>query len=57
MPSDVRAFEIAGAWIEKEKALGAGVWVETLREDGWRFMAEWRKRGTSGGKEEQDAFT
>ena len=39
--SDIRAFGIAGDW--KATALKAEVWIETVTEDGWRFMAAWRK--------------
>ena len=39
--SDIRAFGIARDW--KAMAFKAEVWVETVMEDGWRFMAVWRK--------------
>ena len=39
--SDIRAFGIAGD--SKATALKAEVWVETVTEGGWRFMAGWRK--------------
>ena len=39
--SDIRAFGITGDW--KTMALKAEVWVETLTEDGRRFMAAWRE--------------
>ena len=39
--SDIRAFGIAGDW--KTTALEAEVWAETVKEDGQRFMAAWRK--------------
>ena len=40
--SDVRAFGIARDW--KATALEEGVWVETVTEGGWRFVAAWRKK-------------
>ena len=39
--SDIRAFGIAGDW--KATALEAEVWVETVTEGGWRFMAARKK--------------
>ena len=39
--SDIRAFGITGDW--KAMALKAKVWVEAITDDGWRFMAAWRK--------------
>ena len=39
--SDIRAFGITGDW--KATALKAGVWVGTIAEGGWRFMAAWRR--------------
>ena len=44
--SDMRAFGIAGDW--KATASKAEVWVETVTEGGWKFMAAW-------GEEEVDA--
>ena len=44
--SDIRAFGISEDW--KATALEAEVWVETVTEGGWRFMAARRK------KEEKD---
>ena len=43
VPNDVRAFGIVGDW--KATALEAEVWVrvETVTEDGRKFMAAWRK--------------
>ena len=38
---NVRMFDIAGVW--KATALEAGVWVETVAEDGRRSMAASRK--------------
>ena len=35
--SDIRAFGITGDW--KATALKAEVWVDTITEGGWRFMA------------------
>ena len=40
-PSDARAFGKEGDW--KATALEAGVWVETLKEDRWRFTVARRK--------------
>ena len=40
--SDNRAFGIAGDW--KATALKAEVWVATVTEGGWKFMAAWRKK-------------
>ena len=39
--SDIRAFGITGDW--KVTTLKAEVWVDTVTEDGRRFMAAWRK--------------
>ena len=39
--SDIRAFGITGDW--KATALEAEVWVETLTDDGRRFIAAWSK--------------
>ena len=39
--SDIRAFGITGEW--KATALKAKVWVESVTEDGRRFMSTWRK--------------
>ena len=47
--SDIRAFGIlSGDW--KATALKAEVWVDSVAEGGWRFMAAWRKeeRGRRG---------
>ena len=41
VPSDILAFGIAGDW--KATVSEAEVWVETVTEGGWRFMAAWRK--------------
>ena len=41
MPSDIRAFGIAGDW--KATALEAEVGVEAATEGGRRFMTAWRK--------------
>ena len=39
--SDIRAFGITGDW--KTTASKAEIWVETVTEDGRRFMVTWRK--------------
>ena len=39
--SDIRAFSIA--WVWKATVLTVEVWVETVTDDGRRFMAAWRK--------------
>ena len=38
---DIRAFRLAGDW--KTTALEAELWVETVKEEGRRFMTAWRK--------------
>ena len=38
--SDIRAFDIAGNW--KATALEAEMWIKTVTEGRWRFMAAWR---------------
>ena len=40
--SDIRAFGTTGNC--KATALKAEVWVDTVTEGGWKFMAAWRKR-------------
>ena len=40
--NDIRAFGIAGDW-KATTALKDEVWVETVTEDGRRFMAAWRR--------------
>ena len=42
VPSDIRAFGVAGDW--NVTALEAGVWDETVTEGRRRFMAVWRKK-------------
>ena len=50
--SDIRAFGIAGDW--KATALKAEVWVETVTEDGRRFMAAWRKKEVDAARHRQE---
>ena len=50
--SDIRAFGIAGNW--KATALEAEVWVETVTEDGRRFMAAWRKEEVDSASHRQE---
>ena len=51
--SDIRAFGIiAGDW--KATALKAEVWVETVTEDGRRFMAAWKKEQVDAARNRQE---
>ena len=50
--SDTRAFGIAGDW--KGTVLKAEVWVETVTEDGRRFMAAWRKEEVDSARHRQE---
>ena len=50
--SDIRALGIAGDW--KSTALKAEVWVETITEDGQRFMAAWREEEVDAAKHRQE---
>ena len=50
--SDIRAFDIAGDW--KATALKAEVRVETVTEDGRRFMAAWRKEEADAARHRQE---
>ena len=50
--SDIRAFDIAGDW--KVTVLEAEVWVETVAESGWRFMAAWMKVKVDAARHRQE---
>ena len=50
--SDIRAFGIVGDW--KATALKAEVWVETVTEGGWGFMAAWRKEEVDAARHRQE---
>ena len=50
--SDIRAFGITGDC--KATALKADVWVETVTEGGWRFMAAWRKEEIYAARHRED---
>ena len=50
--SDIRAFGIAGEW--KATALKTEVWVETVKEGGWRFMAALRKEEEDAARHRQE---
>ena len=50
--SDIRAFGIAGDW--KAPTLEAEVWVETVTESGWRFMAARRKEEVDAARHRQE---
>ena len=50
--SDIRAFGMAGDC--KTTALKAEVWVETVTEGGWRFMAAWRKEEVDVARHRQE---
>ena len=52
MQRDIRAFGIAGDW--KAPALEAEVWVETVTEGGWKFMAAWRKEDVDAARHRQE---
>ena len=49
--SGIRAFGIAGDW--KATVLKAEMWVDTVREGGWRFMAAWRKEEVDAARHRQ----
>ena len=50
--TDIRAFGITGDW--KATALKAEVWVETVTENGQRFMAAWRKEQVDAARHRQE---
>ena len=50
--SNIRAFSIAADW--KATALKAGVWVETVTDGGWRFMAACRKEEADAARHRQE---
>ena len=50
--SNIRAFAIAGDC--KAMALKTEVWVETVTEDGRRFMAAWRKEKVDAARHRQE---
>ena len=50
--SDVRAFGITGDW--KVTAVKAEVWVHTVTECGWRFMAAWKKEEVDAARHRQE---
>ena len=50
--SDSRGFGIAGDW--KATALKAEVWIDTVMESGWRFMAAWRKEEVDAARHRQE---
>ena len=49
---DIWALDIAGDW--KMTALRAEVWVETVTEDGRRFMTAWRKEELDAARHRQE---
>ena len=50
--SDIRAFGIAGDW-RGTALLKAEVWVETVTEGGWRFIAARRKEEVDAARHRQ----
>ena len=50
--SNIRAFGIAEDW--KAMALKANLWVKTVTEGGWRFMAAWRKEEVDAARHRQE---
>ena len=50
--SDIRAFGITEDW--KATALEAEIWVETVAEDGRRFMTAWRKEEVDAARHRQE---
>ena len=50
--SDIRAFGVTGD--RKATALKAEVWVETVAEGGWKFMATWRKEEVNAARHRQE---
>ena len=52
VPSDIRAFGIAGDW--KAMALKGEVWVEAATQRERRFMAAWRKEEVDAARHRQE---
>ena len=50
--NDIRAFSVTREW--KAAALIAEVWVETVTEDGRRFMAAWREEEVDAARHRQE---
>ena len=50
--SDIWAFYIARDW--KATTLEAEVWIETITEGGWGFMAAWRKEEVVAARHHQE---
>ena len=50
--NDIRTFSVTGDW--KAAALKAEVWVETVTEDGRRFMAAWREEEVDAARHRQE---